>query len=352
MQTWRSPPLRWLAVPTQDPADRPTPDFLDPEQADRAAGPSYPREAGTGAAKRGPLIAAAVGVVVVMVLLYVVMARSKDDTSPSLGAALPTAVSFPTQSGGTGAAGPLEPVPLPLTGTDPSGTVPQEVTFPPGPTAPPNTHPLPPGPYTVAQPKRPGVVQVYASPDLSKPTIRLPNPVQVSPAKDPTAVGPLVLLERRDVGNGFLEVFLPTRPNGSTGYIQAADVALTAHNFHIEVRLGQFNLKAFDGSKVILDTGIAEASGATPTPGGLYYTNMLIKPPPGGPYGTYAYGLSGHSEVFQVFDGGDGQFAIHGTNEPNKIGQKVSHGCIRMRNEDIDKLAAKLPLGVPVLILP
>ena len=89
----------------------------------------------------------------------------------------------------------------------------------------------------------------------------------------------------------------------------------------------------------------------TPTPGGLYFTNMLLQPPdPNGPYGTYAYGLSGYSDTLQTFNNGPGQLGIHGTNEPGKMGQNVSNGCIRLRNQDIEKLAGILPLGVPVQI--
>jgi lipoprotein-anchoring transpeptidase ErfK/SrfK len=214
------------------------------------------------------------------------------------------------------------------------------------------TFPLPPMPFVALQPAAPGPLAIYPSPDAAQPSRRLPNPVQVS-ASDPSAVGPLVLLERRDAGQGWLEVFLPVRPNGSTGYVRAADVKATSHSFHIAVHLAAFNLKVYDGDRVILDAPIAEAADNTPTPGGLYYTNMLLKPPdPNGPYGTYAYGLSGYSDTLTSFGGGPGQLGIHGTNEPAKMGQKVSHGCIRLRNQDIEKLAPILPLGVPVQIFP
>ena len=52
------------------------------------------------------------------------------------------------------------------------------------------------------------------------------------------------------------------------------------------------------------------------------------------------------------FGGGDGQFGIHGTNDPSGLGRDVSHGCIRMSNAGITLLAQTLPLGVPVEILP
>jgi len=46
---------------------------------------------------------------------------------------------------------------------------------------------------------------------------------------------------------------------------------------------------------------------------------------------------------------GDG-YALHGTNKPETIGQAVSHGCVRLRNEDIEKLYEMVPVGTPVYI--
>jgi lipoprotein-anchoring transpeptidase ErfK/SrfK len=46
---------------------------------------------------------------------------------------------------------------------------------------------------------------------------------------------------------------------------------------------------------------------------------------------------------------GDG-YALHGTNNPASIGQSVSHGCIRLRNEDIQTLYEMVPVGTPVFI--
>ena len=90
-----------------------------------------------------------------------------------------------------------------------------------------------------------------------------------------------------------------------------------------------------------------------PTPGGVFYIKELLRPPdPTGAYGPYAYGLSGFSNVKELanFEGGQGTIGIHGTNDPSSIGSSVSHGCVRMRNEDITKLAQVLPLGTPVEI--
>ena len=46
---------------------------------------------------------------------------------------------------------------------------------------------------------------------------------------------------------------------------------------------------------------------------------------------------------------GDG-YALHGTNKPESIGQAVSHGCVRLRNEDIEQLYDMVPVGTPVYI--
>lgn len=46
---------------------------------------------------------------------------------------------------------------------------------------------------------------------------------------------------------------------------------------------------------------------------------------------------------------GDG-YALHGTNRPETIGTSVSHGCIRLRNEDIETLYRMVPVGTPVYV--
>jgi hypothetical protein len=46
---------------------------------------------------------------------------------------------------------------------------------------------------------------------------------------------------------------------------------------------------------------------------------------------------------------GDG-YGIHGTNEPSSIGRSASHGCVRLRNEDVEKLYDMVSVGTPVYI--
>lgn len=147
-------------------------------------------------------------------------------------------------------------------------------------------------------------------------------------------------------------MLLPVRPNGSEGWIRTEDVTLSTHPYRIVVALSALRITVYEGDAVILDEPVGLGTQDTPTPGGRYYIKELLQPPnPNGGYGPYAYGLSGFSNELTSFAGGNGVIGIHGTNDPSSIGRQVSHGCIRMSNAGITRLAGILPLGVPVEIV-
>lgn len=186
-------------------------------------------------------------------------------------------------------------------------------------------------------------LEAFAQPGDAAPAFRLPNPRELG--------GPLVLLTTQE-RPGWIRALLPVRPNGTQAWVRAADVKLDQHQFRITVALGAHRLTVWNGFNKVADEPIGVGTGATPTPGGLFYTEDFVKlDDPSGPYGAYAYGLSGFSEVLTSFGGGPGQLAIHGTDEPGRLGSDVSHGCIRMSNEAITRLANILPLGVPVQVV-
>jgi lipoprotein-anchoring transpeptidase ErfK/SrfK len=149
---------------------------------------------------------------------------------------------------------------------------------------------------------------------------------------------------------GWLRVYLPMRPNGSTGWVRRADVELRESTLRVVVDLSANRLSVRDGGEVVMRQAVAAGTGGTPTPTGRFYARMLAETPPSSAYGPYIFALSAYSEVLLTFGGGDGMVGIHGTNDPSSIGQDVSHGCIRMRNAAIRRLARLLPLGAPVLI--
>jgi lipoprotein-anchoring transpeptidase ErfK/SrfK len=147
----------------------------------------------------------------------------------------------------------------------------------------------------------------------------------------------------------WLEVQLPQRPNGSTGWIRASDVALTRVTYRLLVSTERNRLTLFDGNRPMRTFVVATGTGGTPTPHGSFYLTELLSPTNSG-YGPYAFGLSAFSEALSSFGGGPGQIGLHGTDDSASIGHAASHGCIRMANRDITTLARMLPLGTPVTI--
>jgi lipoprotein-anchoring transpeptidase ErfK/SrfK len=167
----------------------------------------------------------------------------------------------------------------------------------------------------------------------------------------PNLDGAKVVFLVKKVKGPWVKVYLPTRPNGSTGWIKKKTVSLHGHSYRVTINLDKHVLKAWNGKKKIIKTPIGVGRAVTPTPTGLYYiTELLKQPDPSGTYGPYAFGLSAHSNVLNEFAGRDGVLGIHGTNFPQGIGTDVSHGCIRLSNKAIIKLAHKLPVGTPVKI--
>ena len=189
-------------------------------------------------------------------------------------------------------------------------------------------------------------VGVSATRAIDEPIMEFANPIPSG--------GPLAFLVEDLADLNRMEVLLPTRPNGSFGWINGSDVRLTRHNYAIEVRLDDFLLILYERGLPIFEATVGVARENAPTPLGRYYTTELLRPPrPDSVYGAYAYGLSGYSETFTTFAGGDGQLGIHGTNDPDSLGTNVSSGCVRLHNDDVTYLVETvgLPIGVPVDVI-
>ena len=189
------------------------------------------------------------------------------------------------------------------------------------------------------------VVQVFASRSGDEPERTLDRRDEVS--------GDLVFLVEEQAPDR-LRVQLPVRPNGSTGWVPASQVVLTVNDFALEVRLSDHELVVRRSGSEVLRAPIGVGTQDTPTPGGDYYLKELLQPPaPGGPYGAYAYGLSGFSNELTSFAGGEGVIGIHGTDRPDLVGQDVSSGCIRLTDDVVTRLVedVQLPLGTPVAVI-
>jgi lipoprotein-anchoring transpeptidase ErfK/SrfK len=207
-------------------------------------------------------------------------------------------------------------------------------------TAPPTTTTAP--PHAVAASTKGGPVPVY---DLANGT------VQTTLSARTEYLQPRTFLVVENAGD-WLKVLLPMRPNNATGWIRASDVNLSVVPFEIRINLGEHMLRMFKDGQEVLSTPVVIGSPRTPTPLGTFFITdpVDLKASPNGAYGAYALGLSGYSEVLFEFNGGPGQIAVHGTNNPSQVGQDISNGCIRVPNDIIVKIADQVPLGTPVII--
>jgi lipoprotein-anchoring transpeptidase ErfK/SrfK len=193
-------------------------------------------------------------------------------------------------------------------------------------------------------------VAVYDSPSDHDPARVLDNPWQVDPDY-PEALVPQVFLVKQQLKDGWVQVLLPVRPNGSKGWVKASDVTVSPNPYHIEVSLHDHKITVSRGNDLIYTGAVAVGAPATPTPVGEYYLRVLVQAiDPTTVYGPYAYGLSSHSDALETFAGGDAEIGIHGNNDASVLGSDVTHGCVRMDNAAITVLSKQLPLGTPVEI--
>jgi hypothetical protein len=109
-------------------------------------------------------------------------------------------------------------------------------------------------------------------------------------------------------------------------------------------------LRLLRNDKVVLRVPVGVGASASPTPPGRYYIReRLDLASSSSIYGALAFGTSAFSRYRTDWPGG-GQVGIHGTNQPELIPGRPSHGCIRVPNPRIRKLARIMPLGTPVRI--
>lgn len=185
-------------------------------------------------------------------------------------------------------------------------------------------------------------VAVYRMPTSKKPFKTFSNPTADG--------GPLVFLVKQRAA-GWEKVYLPVRPDGSTGWVKDSSVNLSLDPYRVVVSLSAHSVIVYEQNKQLYKMVAGVGRSALPTPLGTYYIVELLKQAdPNGLYGPYAFGLSAFSNMLYSFGGGPGEIGLHGTNEPGLLGGNPSHGCIRISDANILKLARLLPLGTPVQI--
>jgi lipoprotein-anchoring transpeptidase ErfK/SrfK len=153
-------------------------------------------------------------------------------------------------------------------------------------------------------------------------------------------------------GHTWIQVRVPMRPNGRTGWVPAAALG-RLHTVHTQlvVQRGRLRATLYRNGRAVFRAPVGVGMHGLPTPAGHFYVRERLRIPGGaGAYGPLAFGTSAYSPKLTDWPGG-GVVGIHGTNEPQILPGRVSHGCVRMRNRDILRLGRLMPVGTPVLIL-
>jgi len=154
---------------------------------------------------------------------------------------------------------------------------------------------------------------------------------------------------KRRAGIDWYEVLLPLRPNGRSGWVHAEDITLKRIDQQIDVDLSKRLLSYYVHGDLEQRFHVGVGTDATPTGTGSFYVWVKVQyASPYQPYGIAALGLSGFSPVLSEWPGG-GRMAIHGTSSLTDLGNAVSHGCVRVYNDDLKRLLG-VPLGTPVTI--
>jgi hypothetical protein len=152
-------------------------------------------------------------------------------------------------------------------------------------------------------------------------------------------------------GTEWLKVMLPGRPNGSSGWIARGGTYETVTGWHIVVNTQARRLWVYFHARLKKTVQAVVGKPSTPTPSGNFFVQETVIMPASEAGGPFALALSARSDVFQEFDGGPGQIAIHGRDGlGGTLGTAASHGCVRLATAAITWLSERIVPGVPVTI--
>jgi hypothetical protein len=151
-----------------------------------------------------------------------------------------------------------------------------------------------------------------------------------------------------DTSGDWSKVLLPSRPNGSTGWLRNADVETRRTPYLIRVHVGSRELELFKDGALVGSWTVAVGAAATPTPTGRsFLLGSIIDDEQ--TYSPVILPLGSHSDTLDTYGGGPGTVALHGWPDDSVFGNAVSNGCIRVPDEALDQLT-QVPLGSLVLI--
>jgi hypothetical protein len=148
----------------------------------------------------------------------------------------------------------------------------------------------------------------------------------------------------------WVRVRFPGLPNNLTGWLPRN--AVGGYHFvrtRLLVDLSALTAELFRDGRPVFRAAVGVGREEFPTPRGSFYIREKLTNFDNPFYGPVAFGTSARSRVLTDWPDG-GSIGIHGTNRPDLLPGRVSHGCIRMRNEDILRLSRLMPVGTIVRV--
>jgi hypothetical protein len=151
-------------------------------------------------------------------------------------------------------------------------------------------------------------------------------------------------------GARWIEIEFPARPDGQKGWVPRGALE-SFHTVDGYLLVDRTSLRAtlFRDGRAIFTAPIGVGKASTITPPGDFYVMEKLITLNDPEYGPYALGTSAYAPTLSEWPGG-GVVGIHGTDEPQLIPGRPSHGCVRMRNADITRLWKIIAVGTPIEI--
>jgi lipoprotein-anchoring transpeptidase ErfK/SrfK len=151
-------------------------------------------------------------------------------------------------------------------------------------------------------------------------------------------------------GRPWVRIRFPSLPNNATGWLPRG--AVGGYHFvrtRLVIDLERFTVALLRDGRQVFRASVGVGTADFPTPRGSFYIREKLTNFDNPYYGPVAFGTSARSPVLTDWPDG-GSIGIHGTNRPDLLPGRVSHGCIRLRNKDILRLSRLMPVGTPVRI--
>ena len=193
---------------------------------------------------------------------------------------------------------------------------------------------------------------VTSVPVRPSPSPAAPRIATLAPETSLGTTNIVLVIGEADTRDGlWVRIRLPILPNTTTGWVPRS--ALGGYQFvatHLVVDRARLVATLLRGGRPVFRAAVGIGKPEWPTPPGKFYVREKLVRFKNAFYGPIAFGTSARSSVLTDWPEG-GFIGIHGTSRPDLLPGRVSHGCIRMRNDDILRLSRLMPVGTPLTII-